>query len=188
VKRGKYIMEVLLGSPPPPPPPNVPLLPENSEGRTGHIAMPLSVRERMEEHRKNPNCAGCHRLMDPLGLALENFDAVGVWRAKDSGSQIDPAGKMLDGTLLDGPASVRQALLHREDRFVENFTEKLLAYALGRVVDYRDMPVARSIAHDASANKYRFSSFILGVVKSAPFQMRRAEESLPAKDVAESRK
>jgi len=188
VKRGKYIMEVLLGSPPPPPPPNVPLLPENSEGRTGHIAMPLSVRERMEEHRKNPNCAGCHRLMDPIGLALENFDAVGVWRAKDSGSQIDPAGKMLDGTLLDGPASVRQALLHRKDRFVENFTEKLLAYALGRVIDFRDMPVARAIAYDAGANNYRFSSFILGVVKSAPFQMRRAEESLPARDVADSRR
>lgn len=184
VKRGKYVMEVLLGAPPPPPPPDVPTLPENSEGRTGHVAMPLSVRERMEQHRKNPNCAGCHRLMDPIGLALENFDALGVWRTKDSGFQIDPRGQLLDGTRLDGPASLRKALLQREDQFVRTFTQRLLAYGLGRVVDFRDMPVVRSISRDASAGNYRFSSFVLGIVKSAPFQMRRAEELPPAKNVA----
>ena len=184
VKRGKYVMEVLLGAPPPPPPPSVPDLPENSEGRTGHVAMPLSVRERMEQHRKDPNCAGCHRLMDPIGLALENFDAVGMWRTKDSGFLIDPTGKLLDGTALDGPASLRQALLRREDQIVRAFTEKLLAYALGRVVDFRDMPVVRSIAREASTNNHRFSSFILGIVRSAPFQMRRAEDPAPGKDVA----
>jgi hypothetical protein len=184
VKRGKYVMEVILGAPPPPPPPNVPDLPENSEGRTGHVARPLTVRERLEQHRKNPNCAGCHRLMDPIGLALENFDAVGVWRTKDSGFQIDPSGQMLDGTPLDGPASVRQALLHREDQFARTFTEKLLAYALGRVVDFRDMPVVRSISREATTNNYRFSSFVLGIVRSAPFQMRRAEAHPPTNNVA----
>ncbi|MGB8506877.1 MAG: DUF1592 domain-containing protein [Pyrinomonadaceae bacterium] len=179
VKRGKYVMEVLLGTPPPPPPPNVPALPENSEVRTGHIAKPLSVRERMEEHRKNPSCSGCHRLMDPIGLALENFDAVGVWRTNDSGFHIDPSGQMLDGTKLDGPASLRQAVLSRGDEFVGTFAEKLLAYGLGRILDYRDMPVIRSITRDAAANNYRFSSFIMGIVRSAPFQMRRAERSEP---------
>jgi len=176
VKRGKYIMEVLLGTPPPPPPANVPALPENSEARTAHIAKPLSVRERMEQHRKNPNCAGCHRLMDPIGLALENFDAVGVWRTNDSGFRIDPSGQMLDGTKLDGPASLRHALLGRQDEFLGAFTEKLLAYGLGRILDYRDMPVVRSIDREAAINNYRFTSFILGVVKSAPFQMRKAEK------------
>lgn len=180
VKRGKYVMEVLLGAPPPPPPPNVPDLPENSEGRTGHVAMPLSVRERLEQHRKDPNCAGCHRLMDPLGLALENFDAIGVWRTKDSGFEIDPSGKLIDGTPLDGPASLRKALVQREDQFVRTFTERLLAYGLGRVVDFRDMPVVRSISREAATDNYRFSSFILAVVRSTPFQMRRAEDSSPA--------
>jgi hypothetical protein len=122
--------------------------------------------------------------MDPIGLALENFDAVGMWRTKDSGFLIDPTGKLLDGTALDGPASLRQALLRREDQIVRAFTEKLLAYALGRVVDFRDMPVVRSIAREASTNNHRFSSFILGIVRSAPFQMRRAEDPAPGKDVA----
>ncbi|MCU1264395.1 MAG: hypothetical protein JWM21_713 [Acidobacteria bacterium] len=185
VKRGKYVMEVLLGTPPPPPPPNVPALPENSEARTGHIAKPLSVRERMEQHRKNPACAGCHRLMDPIGLALENFDAVGVWRTNDSGFRIDPSGQMLDGTRLDGPASLRQALLARGDEFLVAFTEKLLAYGLGRILDYRDMPVVRSLNRKAAVDNYRFSSFVLGIVGSAPFQMRRAEETQPKRtDVA----
>jgi cytochrome c553 len=175
VKRGKYVMEVLLGTPPPPPPPNVPALPENSEARTGHVAMPLTVRERMEQHRKNPSCAACHRLIDPLGLALENFDAVGVWRTKDSGFPIDPTTKMYDGTLLDGPASLRAALLERRDMFVGTFTERLLSYGLGRVMDYKDMPVVRSIKREAATNDYRFSSFVLGVVRSTPFQMRSVE-------------
>ena len=137
VQRGKWVMEVLLGTPPPPAPPNVPALPENSEGRTGHVAKPLSVRERMEEHRANPACASCHKLMDPIGFALENFDAVGVWRTRDSGFLIDAAGQMFDGAKLNGPVSLRQALLSHSDAFLSTFTENLLAYGLGRVMTAR---------------------------------------------------
>ena len=176
VQRGKYVMEVLLGTPPPPPLPNVPALPENAESRTGHVAKPLSVRERMEEHRANPVCAACHKMMDPIGFALENFDAVGLWRTNDSGFRIDSTGQMFDGAKLDGPASLRQALLSHSDAFIGTFTENLLAYGLGRVLEYYDMPVVRSIDLAAARNNNRFSSFILGIVKSVPFQMRRAEE------------
>ena len=177
VQRGKYVMEVLLGVPPPPPPPNVPALPENADLRTGHVAKPLSVRERLEEHRKNPTCAGCHQLMDPIGFALENFDAVGVWRTNDSGFKIDPSGKMFDGAKLSGPVSLRQAVLNHSDAFLGTFTENLLAYGLGRVPESFDMPVVRAIGRDAARTGNRFSSYILGVVKSTPFQMRRAEEA-----------
>jgi len=179
VQRGKYVMEVLLGTPPPPPPPNVPALPENAELRTAHVAKPLSVRERMEEHRANPTCAACHKLMDPIGFALENFDAVGVWRTKDSGFPIDPKGQMFDGSKLDGPIGLREALLRHVDAFIGTFTENLLAYGVGRVPDYRDMPGVRAIEHEAARNNERFSSFVLGVVKSPAFQMRRAEEADP---------
>ncbi|HEY7270034.1 MAG TPA: DUF1592 domain-containing protein, partial [Dehalococcoidia bacterium] len=181
VQRGKYVMEVLLGSPPPPPPAVVPALPENAEARTAHVAKPLSVRERMEQHRKDPACAACHRLMDPIGFAFENFDAVGVWRAMDSGFPIDASGRMFDGTKLDGPVSVRQAVLNHFDAFISAFTENLLAYGLGRVVDYRDMPVVRSVARQAARNNHRFSSFVLAIVKSPPFLMRRSEDSDPVK-------
>ncbi|HEY1342446.1 MAG TPA: DUF1592 domain-containing protein [Bryobacteraceae bacterium] len=181
VQRGKYVMEVLLGSPPPLPFAVVPALPENAEARTAHVAKPLSVRERMEQHRKDPACAACHRLMDPIGFAFENFDAVGVWRAMDSGFPIDASGRMFDGTKLDGPASVRQAILHHSDAFISAFTENLLAYGLGRVVDYRDMPVVRSVARQAARNNHRFSSFVLAIVKSPPFLMRRSEDSDPVK-------
>ena len=172
VQRGKYVMEVLLGTPPPPPPPNVPALKE-----TGENGKPRSVRESMEEHRKNPACAGCHAMMDPIGFSLENYDAVGVWRTNDGGFRIDASGKMFDGTKLDGPASLRQAVLNHSQAFLGTLTENLLAYGLGRVIDYRDMPFVRAIQHEAARNDNRFSSFILGVVKSAPFQMRRAEEN-----------
>jgi hypothetical protein len=177
VQRGKYVMEVLLGTPPPPPPPNVPALPENADLRTAHVAKPLSVRERLEQHRKNANCAGCHKLMDPIGFALENFDAVGLWRTNDSGFRIDPSGTMFDGQKLNGPASLRQAVLNHSDAFLGTFTENLLAYGLGRVPESYDMPVVRAIARDAERNGNRFSSFVLGIVKSAPFQMRRADET-----------
>ena len=177
VQRGKYVMEVLLGTPPPPPPPNVPLLPENADSRTGHVAKPLSVRERVEQHRANAVCAGCHKMMDPIGFALENFDAVGVWRTNDSGFRIDPAGEMFDGAKLSGPASLRQALLNHSDVFVSNLTENLLAYGLGRVLESYDMPAVRGVDRDAARNGNRFSAFILGIVKSVPFQMRRAEEA-----------
>lgn len=180
VKRGKYVMEVLLGTPPPPPPPNVPALPENAEARTGHIVKSLSVRERLEEHRKNPTCSGCHKFMDPIGFALENFDGVGVWRTRDSGFAIDASGQMFDGTKLNGPASLREAVLSHSDAFIATFTENLLAYAVGRVIDYRDMPVTRSIQRRAAGDNYRFSSFILAIVKSPAFRMRSFEETPPA--------
>jgi hypothetical protein len=181
VQRGKWVMEVLLGTPPPPAPPNVPALPENSEGRTGHVAKPESVRERMEQHRANPTCASCHKLMDPIGFALENFDAVGVWRTNDSGFPIDATGQMFDGAKLNGPASLRQAVLNHSDAFLSTFTESLLAYGLGRVIDYRDMPVVRAIDREADKDNHRFSDYILGIVNSPPFLMRRTEDPGPAK-------
>ncbi|HEV3198627.1 MAG TPA: DUF1592 domain-containing protein [Bryobacteraceae bacterium] len=185
VARGKYVMEVLLGTPPPNPPGNVPALRENSDARTGQVlAKPLSVRERMEEHRSNPACAACHKMMDPIGFALENFDAVGVWRTNDSGFKIDASGQMFDGAKLDGPASLRQAILSHSDSYLSTFTENLLAYGMGRVLETYDMPVVRAIRREAARSNNRFSSFVLGIVKSAPFQMRRAEESEPVSTAA----
>ena len=136
VERGKYVMEVLLGTPPPPPPPNVPALHENPTAARATSPRFVSVRERMEEHRANPACASCHKMMDPIGFALENFDAVGVWRTNDSGLPIDAAGQMFDGAKLDGPVSLRQAMLNHSDAFIGAFTENLLAYGMGRVLDY----------------------------------------------------
>jgi hypothetical protein len=170
VARGKYVMEVLLGTPPPSPPPNVPPLKEAAD--TGKI---LSVREKMEEHRANAVCAACHKMMDPIGFALENYDAVGVWRTKDSGFPIDATGQMFDGSKLDGPASLRQAILNHKDSFLGSFSENLLSYATGRVLEPSDMPFVRSIAHQAARNGNHFSSYIMSVVQSAPFRMRRAE-------------
>lgn len=171
VQRGKYVMEVLLGTAPPAPPPNVPALKESFE-----LAKPQSVRERLEEHRKNAACASCHKLMDPIGFALENFDVTGAWRGNDSGSKIDASGELFDGVRLDGPASLRRAILNHSDAFLGTFTENLLAYGLGRVVDFHDMPFVRQIAREAAKKDNRFSAFVAGVVKSAPFQMRRADE------------
>ncbi len=172
VQRGKWILENLLGSPPPLPPPNVPPLKENAAG-----AAATSVRERMEAHRSNPVCAGCHKIMDPIGLSLENFDGIGRWRTVDSGFPIDASGQLVDGTPIDGPASLRKALLDRPDAFVGTMTEKLLMYGIGRETKYYDMPVVRAIMHDAAPNRYRFSELVLGIVKSAPFQMRMKEAS-----------
>ncbi len=169
VMRGKWIMEVLLGSPPPPPPPNVPPLEETKGTANGKL---LTVRERMEEHRKNPACASCHRVIDPLGLALENFDVTGRWRIKDNGFPVDAAGVMYDGTKLDGPAALRDAILKRQDVFLQTFTENLMTYALGRRVEYYDMPMVRRIVREAAQNGYRFSSFVNGIVNSPAFQMR----------------
>jgi len=172
VARGKYVLEVLLGTPPPQPPPNVPPLKE-----AGDFEKVLSVRERMEQHRKVEPCRSCHQIMDPIGMAMENFDAMGSWRTKDSGHPIDPAGQMYDGAPLSGPASVREALLNHSDLFVRNFTQELLAYGLGRVVDYHDMPVVRTVVQDAAKKDNRFSAFILGIVKSPSFQMSRNNET-----------
>ena len=171
VTRGAWILENLLGSPPPLPPPDVPPLPENTNGQGVTVAA-TSVRERMEQHRKNTVCAGCHKIMDPIGLSLENFDGVGRWRTKDSGSPIDTSGQLVDGTPLDGVVSLRKALLQYPDAFVQTTTEKLLMYAVGRAAHHYDMPVVRAITREAAHNDHRFSSLVLAIVKSDPFQMR----------------
>jgi mono/diheme cytochrome c family protein len=168
VQRGKWILTNILGTPPTPPPPNVPALAENGEG-----SKPLSLRERMEAHRANPVCAGCHKVMDPIGFALENFDAVGHWRTSDEGARIDPSGTLFNGAIVDGPAALRKMLLSRPQVSVGVMTEKLLTYALGRGLEYYDMPAVRKIVADASNNGYRFSSLVLGVVTSPPFEMKR---------------
>ena len=167
VARGKYVLEVLLGAPPPLPPANVPPLAEtvnNERVRT--------VRERIEDHRKSPTCAGCHKIMDPIGLALENFDATGRWRANDGGLPVDPRAELYDGRALDGPVSLRQALLGHVDAFRAGFSESLLSYALGRMLDTTDMPTARAIARQGTRDKDRFSAYVMAVVTSGPFQMR----------------
>ncbi|HUA19403.1 MAG TPA: DUF1592 domain-containing protein [Bryobacteraceae bacterium] len=166
VQRGKWILTNLLGIPPTPPPPNVPALKENGAGR------PLSLRERMEQHRANPVCAGCHKVMDPIGFALENFDAVGQWRTTDDGAVIDPSGTLYNGTKVDGPVQLRDMIASRPDVFVGVMTEKLLTYALGRGVQYYDMPAVRKIVQDAGANDFRFSSLVLGIAESVPFDMK----------------
>jgi hypothetical protein len=173
VLRGKWILENILGTPPPAPPPNVPTLRENGEG--GKV---MSVRERLEEHRRNPACATCHRVMDPLGFSLENFDATGAWRTKEGpGVGVDASGQLADGTPVDGPVALRKALLTHPEQFVRTMTEKLLTYGLGRGLEYYDMPVARGIARDASRQNYRFSALITGIVKSTPFQMKKRLEA-----------
>jgi mono/diheme cytochrome c family protein len=168
VVRGKWILENLLGTPPPPPLPNVPpLKPTNNEGAV------LSMRQRMEQHRANPVCASCHAMMDPLGLSLENFDAVGKWRTLgESSAAIDAKGRAPDGTVFEGPAGLRDMLL-RSDRFVPTLTEKMLTYALGRGLEYSDMPAVRAIVRDAAKNDHRLSSLIVGIVQSPPFRMRK---------------
>lgn len=172
VQRGKWILENLLGAPPPPPPPNVPeLKPKSADGRK------LSMREALELHRANPTCASCHARMDPIGFALENYDATGKWRTVDAGEPINPTGKLPDGTEFSGPAGLKKLLLsaHR-DEFVETLTEKLLTYALGRGVEYYDKPVVRAIIREAGQDGYRFQSLIVAIAKSTPFQMRRTLE------------
>jgi mono/diheme cytochrome c family protein len=174
VLRGKWVMEVLLASPPPAPPPNVPTLEETKGVKEDRL---MSVRERMEQHRANPACNSCHKVIDPLGLALENFDPSGKWRIKDSGVPVDPTGVMYDGTTISGPVDLRQALLKHKDAIVLSFTESLMTYALGRQVEYYDMPTVRAIARDAAKNNYRMSSFISGVVNSAAFRMAKASQT-----------
>jgi Protein of unknown function (DUF1588)/Protein of unknown function (DUF1585)/Protein of unknown function (DUF1592) len=169
VQRGKYVLEVLLGSPPPSPPPVVPPLKEIADN-----TKVLTVRERMESHRSNAVCAACHKIMDPIGLTLENFDAVGVWRRTDGGLQIDSAGEMFDGTKLNGPVSLRDAVSSRSDAFLVTFSENFLAYGLGRTLKPEDMSTVRAVAHDAARNNNRVSAFVLSIVKSMPFQMRSA--------------
>jgi mono/diheme cytochrome c family protein len=168
VVRGKWILDNLLGTPPPPAPAVVPPFPEEQPG------LPTTVRARMEQHRSNPACAGCHRVMDPLGLALENFDAVGAWRTRESGMAIDASGVLTDGTKIDGVAALRDALVKRPDVLVGTMTEKLMTYALGRTLEHQDMPAVRAIVRSAARDDYRFSSLVRGIVSSVPFQMRSA--------------
>ena len=172
VLRGKWVMEVLLGTPPPPPPPGVPDLDE-TEGVRG--TRMLTTRERMEMHRANPVCTSCHRFMDPIGLALDNFDVTGRWRIREHGMPLDTRGEMYDGTPVEGPAELREVLLKRPEPLIRTFTENLMAYALGRRVEYYDKPTVRAIVSRAKENGYRMSSFILGVVTSDAFRMQRVQ-------------
>jgi cytochrome c5 len=166
VRRGKWILENLLGAPPPPPPPDVPALDESAP-----LDRPLTMRARMEQHRANPACASCHRMMDPIGFAMENFDAVGAWRARDDRAAIDSEGGMF-GATVSGPGELRDAVLRQPENFVTTLAEKMFIYALGRGIDHRDMPTVRAVVRAAGEEDYRFSSLVLGIVRSAPFTTR----------------
>jgi hypothetical protein len=170
VLRGKWILENMMGTPPPPPPPNVPPLKENEEG-----AKAQSVRALLEEHRKNPPCSTCHSVMDPLGFSLENFDAIGKYRTRDESGAVDASGQLADGTPVNGPVALRKALMKHPEQFVRTMTQKLMVYGLGRGLEYYDMPTVRSIERAASGDNYRFSALIVGIVKSAPFQMKKPQ-------------
>jgi hypothetical protein len=173
VLRGKWILTSILGTPPPDPPASVPPLKETAAGER----VTLSVRELMAEHRKNPVCAACHSMIDPAGFALENFDAVGKWRdTDDAGKPIDATGELPDGTHFNGVTDFRQALINQPERFVNTITERLLTYALGRGLTYRDAPYVRKIRNAAATSNYRLSSIIYGVIESDSFRMRRAPE------------
>jgi hypothetical protein len=171
VLRGKWVLDNMLGTPPPPPPPNVPALrDQDGEGAA------LTMRQQMERHRSNPVCAGCHSRMDPLGFALENFDAIGRWRPTEVGIPIDASGVLPDGAEFYGPAGLRAVLLDKREQVVTTLLEKLLTYALGRGLEHYDAPSVRSILREAAPADYRWSALVLGVVKSTPFQMRRSVE------------
>jgi hypothetical protein len=170
VQRGKWVLMNILGTVPPDPPPNVPPL-KTAEG--GDAGAQQTMRQRMEQHRANPACASCHRMMDPIGFALENFDGIGKWRTSEFGRKVDASGQLTDGTRMNGVADLRQALLRYSPQFTRTFTEKLFTYALGRGVEYQDMPMVRSIVREAGRNNYRFTSLVLEIVKSEPFRMNR---------------
>jgi hypothetical protein len=185
VLRGKWIMEVLLASPPPAPPPNVPTLDE-TKAEAGDVM--LTTRQRMEAHRANPQCTSCHRVIDPLGLALENFDVTGRWRIRDNGALVDPVGDLYDGTKMTGPAGLRAALLKHQDMFFLSFTESLMTYSLGRRIEPFDMPAIRKIVRDAAKDNHRISAYVLGVVNSRAFQMSRADEVSTTNDDGKTEK
>ena len=160
----------VLGAPPPPPPPNVPPLKENEAG--GRV---VSLRERMEQHRANPVCASCHSRMDPLGFALENFDATGQWREREGDKPIDVSAVLPDGTKFEGPAGLRTWILKQPEQFANALTQRLMIYALGRGFEYYDAPAVRKIVRGAAGDGYRFQSLIIGIANSTPFQMRKTE-------------
>ena len=164
--RGRWLLANMLGAPPPPPPPDIPALKD-----AGVEGQPRSLRERMEMHRSNPACASCHQRMDPLGFALENFDAVGKWRTSSDGAPIDSSAVFPDGTRFEGVEGLRALLVSHQEDFARTLSGKLLAYAIGRGLDYRDMPAIRSIAHDAAPADYSWSALITGIVRSTPFSM-----------------
>jgi hypothetical protein len=167
--RGKWLLENILAAPMPAPPPNIPALEDSN--KTGK---PLTVREMLEMHRSNPTCASCHARMDPIGLSLENFDAIGQWRVKDSGRSIDASGVLLDGTKVNGPASLRAALVAQKTQFAKAVTEKLLTFMLGRGLEYYDAPAVRQIERKAAASGYKWSAVLQAIVESAPFRMRQS--------------
>ncbi len=179
VLRGKWVMEVLIGMPPPPPPPNVPTLDETADGKGGK---PLTTRERMELHRKNPTCNTCHQYMDPLGLSLDNFDVTGKWRYRENGMLLDTQGKMYDGTPVSNLPSLLGGLTKRPIPLVRSFTENMMAYALGRRVEDYDEPTIRAITRDAAANNYKIGSVVSAVVRSSAFRSKRAEPVASALD------
>jgi Protein of unknown function (DUF1588)/Protein of unknown function (DUF1585)/Protein of unknown function (DUF1592) len=168
VLRGAWILETIMGTPPPLPPANVPALQEDEKGRVA-----TTVRERLEQHRENPTCNSCHSVMDPLGFALDNFDAVGHWRERDrfTGTAVDASGVMPNGSTVNGPEQLRAALMQRPNNFVQGLTDKLMIYALGRPLKARDMPVVRQVVRAAAANDYRFSSLIASIISTDLFQM-----------------
>src|SRR6185295_17947201 len=170
VTRGKWIMTNILGVSPPDPPADVPPLKPRVADAAGNAAEP-TMRQKMLEHRVRPDCVQCHKLMDPIGFSLENFDGIGVWRTRDGDEAVDPTGQVFDGTTIDGPVALRTWLAAYATQFVEVVTEKLLVYALGRGVEYQDMPLVRAITRDAMRNQNRFSALVMGVVTSKPFQM-----------------
>ena len=173
VVRGKWILENLMGLEVTPPPANVPPLKEKQDGEK-----PRTMREQMAEHRANAVCAACHKTLDPIGFALENFDAVGAWRSVEAGEPIDASGQLADGTKVNGVVELRQSLMSRPENFATTVTEKLLIYALGRGLDPRDMPQVRAIVHGASSDNYRFSRLILGIARSTPFRMSTAPAAI----------
>src|SRR5262249_30119226 len=182
VFRGKWIMTVLFNSPPPPPPPNVPTLDQSTGTNTPH-----SVRERLEQHRKDPVCAGCHAIIDPPGLALENFDPIGRWRMTDSGQPIDATTTLPGGIAISGPNGLRDAILSRPDLFVSTLTEKLMMYALGRRLEAEDMPTVRHIVREAAHADYKFDDIVLGIVRSTQFQQKTRFGTSAAPTVADNR-
>jgi hypothetical protein len=179
VLRGKWVMEVLLGTPPPPPPPGVPDLEETEGAKDGRF---LTTRERMELHRANAVCRSCHQYMDPIGLALDNFDVTGQWRIRENGISLDTRGELYDGTPVSNPAELQQALLERPIPLIRTFTQNLMAYALGRRIEYYDGPAVRAIAREAEADGYRISDFVVGIVRSDAFRMRQVPVATSAQD------
>jgi hypothetical protein len=183
VQRGVWVLENIVGAPIPTPPPNVPAL----EEQAGTKAHPRTLREQMELHTTRPFCAGCHKIMDPVGFAMENFDAIGRWRTEEHGEPIDASAQLVDGTQINGTIDLRNALLKYSDRFVQTTTEKLMTYALGRGLEYYDMPTVRAVARNAAKNDYRFSDIVMGIVESAAFQMKAAEETPAATEIVADR-